>query len=122
MKTESTILEFPKHKIVRERIIDSEEVERFKEKNKKRFADSLVEDMSEDILYALSNLGLDTEGESFTKDFHFFVNTLYSLIYRSLDMPHDMHNFVDNHVDVIKVESLDEGESTIEIIHEDDET
>lgn len=120
MKTENTILEFPKHKIVRDRVPESEEVIKFQAKKKRRFADTLVEDLSEEILYMLSDIGINTEKEDFTKDFHFFVNSLSSMVYRSLEIEHGMHEFVDNHVNVVQVETLDEGEKTIEIVHEDD--
>jgi len=118
MKQESTILEFPKSKIVREHIPENEELLRIKEKNKMKFADSMVEDLSQEILYMLSDVGIDTEGKDFVKDFHFFVGTLYSMIYRSLELEHDMHQFVDEHVRLVAVKNLADGEKSIEIIHE----
>jgi hypothetical protein len=117
MKQESTILEFPKHKIVREHVPEAQEILRVKEKNKKKFADVLVEDLTQEILYMLSDVGIDTERDDFTKDFHFFVGTLYSLVYRSLDMEHDLHKFIDEHVKLIPIKN--DKENLIEIVAED---
>lgn len=107
MNQESTILQFPRNKIVREILPESDELKRLKEKNTKNFADTLVEDLSEEILVALTEVGLDTDGENFNKDFHFFVGTLHSMVYRTLGIEHDLHEFIDNNVNIRKVSAED---------------
>lgn len=96
------ILQFPKSKIVREILPESEHLKELKKKNTKNFADALVENLSEEILVSLSEVGLDTDGDVFAKDFHFFVGTLNSMIYRSLGIDHELHDFVDNNVTIKK--------------------
>jgi hypothetical protein len=118
MKQDSTILPFPRSKIVREILPESEELKRLKAKNTRNFADALVQDLSEEILVALSEVGLDTDGENFNKDFHFFVGTLHSMVYRSLDMEHDLHQFVDEKVRIIKTSSYYDEDDNLEVIDE----
>ena len=118
MKQDSTILPFPRSKIVREILPESEELKRLKAKNTRNFADALVQDLSEEILVALSEVGLDTDGENFNKDFHFFVGTLHSMVYRSLDMEHDLHKFVDERVKIVKTMSDDDDFIDMELIDE----
>lgn len=110
MKQDSTILPFPRSKIVREILPESEELKRLKAKNTQNFADTVVQDMSEEILVALTEVGLDTDGENFNKDFHFFVGTLHSMVYRSLGIEHDLHKFIDDNVQIkkIKMEELED--------------
>jgi len=123
MKQDSTILQFPKSKIVREILPESEELKRLKTKNTQNFADTLVQDISEEILVALSEVGLDTDGKEFNKDFHFFVGTLQSMIYRSLSIDHHLHSFVDENVKItkIKVDDIDMFEKTLDGVLDKDE-
>lgn len=107
MTQNSTILEFPKSKIVREILPESDELKRLKAKNTQNFADSLTQDLSEEILVALSEVGLNTDGKSFGKDFHFFVGTLQSMIYRTFEIDHDLHDFVDNNVKIKPLPSVE---------------
>jgi hypothetical protein len=97
------ILPFPKNKIVREIIPDCEDLLRIREKNKKKFADTLTEDISEELLGTMAELGIDIESKHFVKDFHLLVGILAATIYRSLDMEHDLHQFIDESVTVVNV-------------------
>lgn len=123
MKQDSTILQFPRSKIVREILPESDELKRLKAKNTRNFADTLVQDLSEEILVALSEVGLDTDGKEFNKDFHFFVGTLHSMIYRSLGIEHDLHKFVDENVKItrLKLDDIDMFEESLDgLVDKDD--
>jgi hypothetical protein len=98
-----TILEFPKHKIVREApspII--EELERLKEKGIQNFADGLTQEISSGILSDLSNYGIDIDSQPFIKDYMFLLSILSSTIYRSLDVEHPLHKFIDANISLMK--------------------
>jgi len=96
--TEPNIVQFPKDKIVREALPDIEELNRVREKSIKNFADTVIEDMSSNILFELGNYGIDTESEAFIKDFHFLVDTMTATIYRTLSVDHPLHRFMDENV------------------------
>lgn len=102
------VLEFPKSKIVRENIPDSAEVEKLKEKNKRRYADGIVEEMSQEILMSFSEMGI----EMGPNEFHFLVATLYSIVYRTMKMDHPFHSFIEKNIKLItpdKLKSLKEN-------------
>lgn len=120
MKQDSTILQFPRSKIVREILPESEELKRLKAKNTQNFADTLVQDLSEEILVALSEVGLETDGGSFNKDFHFFVGTLQAMVYRSLDIEHDLHQFIDENVKITKLQADDLDDMLDDLVDKDD--
>lgn len=96
--SEPNIVQFPRDKIVREALPDIEELNRAKEKGIKNFANTVIEDMSSNILFELSNYGIDTESDEFIKDFHFLVATMAATIYRSLSVDHPLHKFMDENV------------------------
>jgi hypothetical protein len=100
--TEPNIVQFPRDKIVREAIPDIEELNKVKEKSIMNFADSVVEDMSSNVLFELGNYGIDIESEAFMKDFHFLVAVFAATIYRTLSVDHPLHSFMDKNVVVAK--------------------
>lgn len=112
------VLEFPKNKIIRENVPDVEEIKQAKAKSVVKFADTLIEEMSESILNDFDNYGIDTERESFGKDFHFFVEVLSATVYRTLNLEHPLHSFLDENVEVVETNNMDEV-NHIEIINED---
>lgn len=98
----NNIVEFPKHKIVRDPFQTSEEGQLRKTKSLEVFADTLTEEITENILMDFANSGLDVENDNFTKDFHFLVGVLTATIYRAMDLKHELHNFIDNRVKILK--------------------
>jgi hypothetical protein len=109
--TEPNIVQFPKDKIVREALPDIEELNRVREKSIKNFADTVIEDMSSNILFELGNYGIDIESETFIKDFHFLVATMAATIYRTLSVDHPLHRFMDENVVLtIADETIDKEE------------
>ena len=101
------IVSFPKHKIIREGIQNNEELEKVKAKGTLNFADSIVHDMTETILNNLGSIGLDTESETFSKDFHFLVCILSATVYRTLNLEHPFHEFISEHVNFKEVTESD---------------
>ena len=103
------ILEFPKDKIVRERLPDIEEINKLKEKGLQKFADAVISDIVDNIQDCLDNYGIDVEDESFIKDFNFTNMILSASIYRSLNIEHPMHEYIDENVQLIgKLEKKDD--------------
>ena len=92
------IVEFPKHKIVREIPTNVEEIEKAKERSTQNFAEDIMEDLVSNIYAEFENYGLDVEGENFEKDFSFAADALRSTIYRTLGIKHPMQDFIKNNV------------------------
>ena len=97
----ANILQFPKSKIVREQVPNIEELNKLKEKGIQKFADALVEEITDNILHELNGCGIDIESDVFIKDFYFVNLIMSAAIYRSLDIEHSMHDYIDKHVKVI---------------------
>ena len=107
------VLQFPKSKIVREVVLDSDELTKMKEKSKLNLADSIVEDMSERMLYEMSDIGIDTAGDHFIKDFHFLTGVLAAAVYRTLGIDHPLHSFIDENVEMVPIGVFIDGEEVI---------
>lgn len=107
----ANIVEFPKSKIIRDGSLNTEAIEKMKEKSTQNFADTLVQDLTESILSELDNYGIDIEDEKFGKDFFYMVSIMSAMIYRTLHIKHDFHDFLDNNVvlkeDPTPVDNLD---------------
>lgn len=104
----ANILQFPKSKIVREQMPNIEALEKLKEKGMQKFADALVDDISDNILHELSGCGIDIENDLFIKDYYFVTMIMSAAIYRSLDIEHPMHDYIDKHIKVIDKNSDEE--------------
>jgi len=101
------VLQFPKSKIVREIVPDNEEIQKMRQKSKSNLADTIVEDLTEKLLLEMADLGIDTEGDDFIKDFHFLVGVLSATIYRTLDLEHPFHGFLSESVQLIPITAKD---------------
>lgn len=112
------VVEFPKHRIVRE-YAGVDYVEKVKEKSKANFAESVSDDMISVLLEEMENVGIDTGSDQFIKDFSMTVDALRATIYRTFDVPHHLHDFIDNNVKMIHretgevIESLDDIDTDI---------
>lgn len=101
--TTTNIVEFPKSKIVRDGSLNSEAINKMKEKSTQNFADDLVEELTGILLTELDNYGVDIESDTFTKDFYYMVSIMSAMIYRTVDLKHDFHEFLDKNVVVKEV-------------------
>jgi hypothetical protein len=113
--TEPNVVQFPKSKIVRETIPDIEELNKVREKGIRNFADTLVADISSNILGDLDNYGINIDNDSFLKDFHFLVATMSAAVYRTLEVDHPLHKFMDENVVMIPMDNP-EAEITEEMV------
>lgn len=92
------VLSFPKSKIIRDGNQNIEELAKLKTKSIQNFADSLTDEIGESIIGAFSVNGIDIENENFAKDFHFLISIINATIYRTLNLEHQFHEFIDDHV------------------------
>jgi len=105
----STIVEFPKHKIIRDfpsEPIQIEKIQKAKEKGLHVFAESIVDEITTGLYQELELTGIDMESDEFNKDFALTVDALRSTIYRALDLKHHLHEFVDNNVVLRKLSDI----------------
>ena len=98
------VVEFPKSRIIREHA-GVEYVEKAKEKSKLNFAESVSDDLVDALLEEIESMGIDTNSDQFVKDFSMTVDTLRATVYRTLDVPHHLHDFIDNNVKMIYKDS-----------------
>ena len=93
------VIEFPKHKVVRD--IPGEVFEERNRKADQKMADALVDDMAGLIATELDNFDLDVQSKSFAKDFIVVVDALKSVIYRQFGLKHHFHDFADKNISII---------------------
>ena len=111
------VIEFPKHKVVRD-VPD----EVFEERNRKadmKVADAMVEEMAGFLLTELDNYDIEVESPAFVKDFIVVVDALKGAIYRHFGIEHAFHTFVDKNVSVYEADmgSLSKEEIQDKIDH-----
>jgi hypothetical protein len=113
----TNIVDFPKSKIVRDVAPNVEEIVKAREKSVENFAEGAISDIVDSIYSEIENNGIETETDNFTKDFSFMVEGLRSCIYRSLNLEHHLHAFLDNYVNLKK---MTDGESFVGLKFDDD--
>lgn len=106
MTQSNNVVEFPKHKIVRDASLNTEEAQALKAKRLELFADTLTEEITENILMDLANSDIDVENDIFTKDFHFLVGVLAAVVYRAMNLDHELHDFIDQRVRIVSKEDI----------------
>jgi hypothetical protein len=115
---QSNIVKFPANKIVREILPNHEEIERNKAKSKQKWSEEVVEDFVANMIDALDNYGISTEGATFNKDFSTTIDMLRATIYRSMGLPHHLHHFIDNNVEEAMIDvsnlTIDNSEEELE--------
>jgi hypothetical protein len=99
------VITFPINKIVREYPQNIELLEKVKEKSVRKFADDVIDILSEACYDQIEALGLDTEDEMFQRDFSFVVEIIRATVYRNLEMPHHLHEFIDNNLEISNPDS-----------------
>lgn len=105
--TSADIIPFPNSRIVNH-VHVNEQLTMMKEKGNKHFADDIVESISQALLQDFSGNGLEIENEAFQKDFMFLVSILSATIYRTLDIKHELHDFLNENVQCIKLSDFEE--------------
>ena len=115
----TTIVKFPESRIVREVPPNIEEIKKAKEKGLQKHAETIVEDLIVNILDAMENYGIDVETDDFQRDFSFAADAMRASIYRSFNLDHALHSFVDNNVQIIHAENVEELKEKIKKIVEE---
>jgi len=104
------VIEFPKSKVVREL---PEEIHKARQqKADQKFADSVVDELAGFLLTELDNYNIPVENKQFAKDMVLVVDSLRAAVYRSLDLEHHLHIFIDDNVKILEgnVEGLTKEE------------
>lgn len=111
------VIEFPKHKVVRD--VPAEVFEERNRKADQKVADAMVQEISGFILTELDNYDMEVENKTFVKDFIVVVDALKGAIYRSFGLDHPFHAFVDKNVSVFDadMDSLSKEEIQDRIDH-----
>jgi hypothetical protein len=93
------VIEFPKHKVVREL---PEEVHKARQaKADQKFADTVVDELSGILITELDNYGIDVTDKEFIKDFVLVVDAFRASVYRPLGLDHHLHSFIDDNVKLL---------------------
>jgi hypothetical protein len=93
------VIEFPKHKVVRD--VPGEVLEERARRADKKMADAIVSDITAMILTELDNYYVSVEDESFTKDLVLVVDALTATVYRQFGFEHHLHPFIEDNITVI---------------------
>jgi hypothetical protein len=110
----TNVYQFPKSKIVRDVPQDMEEVEKIRTKGKKNYADGMAEELTVIVLTEMENFGMETTHPGFQKDFIFLNDVIKCAIYRSMGLSHGLHEFIDEHVEVVNMAEADLLEEDID--------
>ena len=106
--TQNNVVEFPKSKIVRDIPHNLEKIEEMKKNSLQNFADSICSNVSDTVIGELSEYGIDVTDDNFIRDFIFMNAILSAAIYRSVGLEHDLHEFIDEQVNIQKIEPDEE--------------
>lgn len=93
------VIEFPKHKVVRD--IPGEVLEERARRSDQKMADAIIEEITGIILTELDNYHVDVEEESFAKDIVLVVDALRATVYRQFGFEHHLHPFIEKNIKII---------------------
>jgi len=93
------VIEFPKHKVVRD--IPGNVLEERARRADQKMADAIVSDLTAIILTELDNYDVNIEEESFAKDVVLMVDTLRATVYRQFGFEHHLHPYIEKNIKII---------------------
>lgn len=93
------VIEFPKHKVVRDVPVDV--IEERNRKADQKMADALVDDMAGILVTELDNFDVDVQSKTFAKDFIVVVDALKATIFRQFGLDHPFHKFTDKNISIV---------------------
>ena len=93
------VIEFPKHKVVRD--VPGEVLEERARRADQKMADAIVSDITAMILTELDNFYVSVEDETFTKDLVLVVDALKATVYRQFGFEHHLHPFIEDNITII---------------------
>jgi hypothetical protein len=99
------IIKFPSSRIIRE--VPQEALKAMLQKGELNQINDLVDDICSSIYQELFECGIDTETESFYRDFSYLSHVARATIYRNFRIDHELHPFLDETVKVLTKEEFD---------------
>jgi hypothetical protein len=104
------VIEFPKHKVVRD--VPGEIIEERNRRAELKQADAIVDEVTNIIITELDNYCVEVTDKSFAKDFILVIDALKACVYRQFGFDHHLHEFIEKNVSLIEadMESLTKEE------------
>ncbi len=93
------VIEFPKHKVVRD--VPAEVHLARQAKADQKFADAVVDELTGIMITELDNFSVEVASKEFSKDFILVIDALKAAVYRSIGLDHHLHDFIDKNVTLI---------------------
>ena len=106
------VIEFPKHKVVRD--LPGNVIEERQRRADQKMADSIVEELTGIIITELDNYNVNIEDESFTKDLVLVVDALRATVYRQFGFEHHLHPYIEKNIKIISKEDAEAMEDMTE--------
>ena len=106
------VIEFPKHKVVRD--IPGNVLEERARRADQKMADSIVEEITAIIITELDNYNVNIEEESFAKDVVLMVDTLRAAVYRQFGFEHHLHPYIEKNIKIISKKDAEAMEDMTE--------
>jgi hypothetical protein len=106
------VIEFPKHKVVRD--IPGNVLEERARRADQKMADSIVEEITAIIITELDNYNVNIEEESFAKDVVLMVDTLRATVYRQFGFEHHLHPYIEKNIKIISKKDAEAMEDMTE--------
>ena len=100
------VIEFPKHKVVRD--VPGDVIEERNRRADQKMADSIVTEVSAMVISELDNYFVNVDDESFTKDLVLLVETLRATVYRQFGFEHYLHPYIEKNVNLISKKDAEE--------------
>lgn len=100
MSEDKKVLEFPKHKVVRD--VPEEVIEERNRRADQKMADSIVDEIAGHIITELDNYFVEVTDKQFAKDIILVIDALKATVYRSFGIDHHLHSFIDDNVKLIE--------------------
>jgi len=94
------VIEFPKHKVVRD--VPGEVLEERNRRADQKLADTIVDELTGIMITELDNYYVDVQDKQFSKDFILVIDSLKAAVYRSFGFVHHLHPFIDDNVKLIE--------------------
>jgi len=94
------VIEFPKHKVVRE-VPEDHIIERNR-KAELKIADQIIDDMTGFLVTELDNYDMNVQDKDFAKDLVLVADAIKSAVYRQYGFDHYLQTFVDKNVRIIE--------------------
>jgi hypothetical protein len=106
------VIEFPKHKVVRD--VPGNVLEERQKRADQKMADSIVTEITSIIITELDNYYVSVEDESFTKDLVLVVDALRAAVYRQFGFEHHLHPYIEKNIKIISKKDAEAMEDMTE--------